>query len=165
MKHAAIVALLLVSSANAFVPASSNGRVETSIAAKKQAAPEKKSLAGRVFDLDLFSPVADQNDYGARSKKKIVTGKITDSSYVPNGLSKAQYEKIRAGEKARKEANYKAKMAKVCLYRRLLLLTPIKDMYLLFFPFLLLYRLVSLKTLLLGTRNVERMLMTVGSRA
>jgi hypothetical protein len=116
MKHTALFALLLASSATAFTPATTNGRVETTLSAKKSAEPQKKSLAGRIFDLDLFAPVADQNDYGARSKKKIVTGKITDKSYVPSGLTKAQYEKIRAEERARKEANYTAKMAKAGLF-------------------------------------------------
>ena len=116
MKYTALFALLLASSATAFAPATTNGRVETTLSAKKSAEPQKKSLAGRIFDLDLFAPVADQNDYGARSKKKIVTGKITDKSYVPSGLTKAQYEKIRAEERARKEANYKAKMAKAGIF-------------------------------------------------
>ena len=116
MKYTALFALLLASSATAFAPATTNGRVETTLSAKKSAEPQKKSLAGRIFDLDLFAPVADQNDYGARSKKKIVTGKITDKSYVPSGLTKAQYEKIRADEKAQKEANYKAKMAKAGIF-------------------------------------------------
>jgi hypothetical protein len=88
MKCTALFALLLVSSATAFAPATTNGRVETTLSEKS---PQKKSLAGRIFDLDLFAPVADQNDYGAWSKKKIVTGKITDKSYVPSGLTKAQY--------------------------------------------------------------------------
>ena len=116
MKYTALVALLVASSATAFAPASTNGRVETTLSAKKSAVPEKKSLSSRIFDLDLFAPVADQNDYGARSKKKIVTGKITEQSYVPSGLTKAQYEKIRGEEKARKEANYKAKMAKAGIF-------------------------------------------------
>jgi hypothetical protein len=116
MNYTALVALLLASSATAFAPATTNGRVETTLSAKKSAEPQKKSLAGRIFDLDLFAPVADQNDYGARSKKKIVTGKITDKSYVPSGLTKAQYEKIRAEERAQKEANYKAKMAKAGIF-------------------------------------------------
>jgi hypothetical protein len=116
MNYTALVALLLASSATAFAPATTNGRVETTLSAKKSAEPQKKSLAGRIFDLDLFAPVADQNDYGARSKKKIVTGKITDKSYVPSSLTKAQYEKIRAEERAQKEANYKAKMAKAGIF-------------------------------------------------
>lgn len=39
-------------------------------------------------------------------------GKITDSSYVPAGLTKSQYEQIRAKEQAKKDANYKKNVAK-----------------------------------------------------
>ena len=112
MKYSALITFLIVASASAFAPAN-NGRVSTSLSAKKQqAAPEKKSIARRVFDLDLFSPVADQNDYGARSKKKIVTGKITANSYIPSGLTQEQYNKLRADERAAKENRYKEKMSK-----------------------------------------------------
>lgn len=158
MKHTALVALLLASSATAFAPSSSNGRIDTSLSAKKQTEPKKKTLASRIFDLDLFAPVSDQNDYGARAKKKIVTGKITDTSYVPTGLTKAQYEKIRADEKAKKEANYKAKMAKVCL---LVNQGGSNGKHELTF---FLCRLVSLKTLLIGTSNEELNLTRAGSR-
>jgi len=116
MKYSALASLLLVASAIAFSPASSNGRVDTLLSAKKGAVEEKKSVASRIFELDLFAPVADQNDYGARKKKKIVTGKLTDNSYVPAGLTKAQYAKIRQDEKAKKESNYKAKMAKAGIF-------------------------------------------------
>ena len=37
---------------------------------------------------------------------QIKQGKLTDSSYVPTGLTKAQYEKIRSTEKKRKDDNY-----------------------------------------------------------
>jgi hypothetical protein len=43
---------------------------------------------------------------------QIKVGKITDKSYIPNGLTKEQYEKIRAAEVAKKEANYKRNVAK-----------------------------------------------------
>jgi len=33
-------------------------------------------------------------------------GKITDNSYIPAGLSKAEYEKIRAADQAKKDNNY-----------------------------------------------------------
>lgn len=137
MNYTALVALLLASSATAFAPATTNGRVETTLSAKKSAEPQKKkSLAGRIFDLDLFAPVADQNDYGARSKKKIVTGNITDKSYVPSGLTKAQYEKIRAEERAQRKPTTRQRWP----------------------------RLVSLKTLLNGISREELILTKVGSR-
>jgi hypothetical protein len=105
MKYSALIALSLVASASAFTPAS-NGRSTSALSA------EKKPFFSQVFDLDLFAPVADVNDYGARKKKKIASGKITEKSYVPTGLSKAQYEKIRAAEIAKKEANYQKNAAK-----------------------------------------------------
>lgn len=45
-------------------------------------------------------------------RSQIVTGKITDKSYIPNGLTKAQYEKIRSEEVAKKNANYQRNVAK-----------------------------------------------------
>ena len=39
-------------------------------------------------------------------------GKITDSSYVPAGLTKAQYEAVRAKDAAKKDASYKKNVAK-----------------------------------------------------
>lgn len=59
-----IVALFAV--AEAFAPAS-QGRVTSSLAAQK----ETKPLFRRIFEMDLFAPVADQNDYGARNKKNV----------------------------------------------------------------------------------------------
>merc|ERR1712125_18010 len=77
---------------------------------------EKKSFFKTVFDLDLFAPVADQNDYGARNKKKMGPGKLGANSYVPAGLTRAEYEKLRAGEAAKKEANYKRNVAKAGVF-------------------------------------------------
>merc|ERR1712232_97980 len=57
--------------------------------------------------MDLFAPVKDQNDYGARNKKNISVGKISSgSSYIPAGLSAEQYNKIRTNEVSKKKANY-----------------------------------------------------------
>lgn len=105
MKYSALIAVSLVASANAFAPAA-NGRSTSALSA------EKKPFFSQVFDMDLFAPVADVNDYGARKKKKLATGKLTEKSYVPSGLSKAQYEKIRLAEIAKKEANYQKNAAK-----------------------------------------------------
>jgi hypothetical protein len=41
------------------------------LAAKKEAAPAKKSLFRTISEMDLFAPVKTQNDYGARSKKNV----------------------------------------------------------------------------------------------
>merc|ERR1719491_1367325 len=62
--------------------------------------------------MDLFEPVKTQNDYGARRNKKLGTGKLSSKSYVPAGLTKAQYETVRKGDTGKKEANYKKNVAK-----------------------------------------------------
>jgi len=66
--------------------------------------------------MDLFAPVSDQNDYGARGKKNIKTGQLTDKSYIPSGLTKAQYEKIRAGQDDKKKSNYKKNVDKAGIF-------------------------------------------------
>jgi len=53
------------------------------------------ALAQRVFDMDLYAPVSDQNDYGARNKKNLKTGQLSKKSYVPDGMSKAQLKDSR----------------------------------------------------------------------
>lgn len=70
----------------------------------------------KISNLDLWAPVADSNDYGARSNKKIVTGKLTEKSYIPSGLTKAQYEKIRAEADKKKAANYQKNVAKAGVF-------------------------------------------------
>jgi hypothetical protein len=50
----------------AFAPAQT-GRSETSLSA----APKKPKFFAQVFGMDLFAPVAKQNDYGARGKKGV----------------------------------------------------------------------------------------------
>ena len=93
-----IVTAAAVASASAFAP-QSPARTTTSLQA------EKKSIASRIFDMDLFKDVADQNDYGARGKKKLTTGNIGSNSYVPAGLSAAEYNKVRNNDLAKKNAN------------------------------------------------------------
>lgn len=97
MKTTAVVALL-VSSAAGFVPASNNGR-EVSVA--------QNALANKIFGLDLFDPQG--NTFGARSKKNLKQGKLTEKSYVPSGLTKAQYEEIRKKEQLAREKKYQEK--------------------------------------------------------
>lgn len=67
--------------------------------------------------MDLFEPVKDQNDYGARNKKKLATAKLGGNSYVPAGLTKAQYEKIRNSDDSKKAANYQKNVAKAFKYQ------------------------------------------------
>lgn len=56
------VFVALVASASAFAPAAQSSRVDTTLNAK---------FFQEVFNMDLFSPVKDQNDYGARGKKNV----------------------------------------------------------------------------------------------
>lgn len=75
-----------------------------------------ESLFKKVSNLDLWAPVADSNDYGARGKKNLKTGKLTDKSYIPSGLTKAQYEKIRGDATAKKAANYERNVKKAGIF-------------------------------------------------
>merc|ERR1739844_374452 len=65
---------------------------------------------------DLFAPKADQNTYGARNKKDLRLGKITNKSYIPSGLTAKQYEDIRKGQQAKKKANYERNVAKAGIF-------------------------------------------------
>ena len=64
MKYSAAAFVAVLASASAFTPQLNNARVSTELA-------EKKTFFKTVFDMDLFAPVADQNDYGARNKKNV----------------------------------------------------------------------------------------------
>ena len=74
--------------------------------------------------MDLFTPVADQNDYGARNKKGLKQGSITGGSYVPAGLSAEEYKKVRAADAAKASANYEKNVKKAFKY------TDFTDFYL-----------------------------------
>jgi hypothetical protein len=83
------------------------GRSSTSIIITQQ-----NALADRIFGMDLFAPKADQNNYGARAKKNIKVGTLTTKSYIPNGLTQAEYDKIRKAEFAKKQKNYQEREKK-----------------------------------------------------
>eukprot|EP00538_Stauroneis_constricta_P012236 CAMPEP_0119558400 /NCGR_PEP_ID=MMETSP1352-20130426/10763_1 /TAXON_ID=265584 /ORGANISM="Stauroneis constricta, Strain CCMP1120" /LENGTH=152 /DNA_ID=CAMNT_0007605749 /DNA_START=26 /DNA_END=484 /DNA_ORIENTATION=+ len=102
-----VIALLLVTLAavSAFAPMQ-QGRAST----------DMNALFDRIFNMDLFEPVKDQNDYGARNKKKLATGKIGSSSYVPSGLSAAEYQKIRDRDAAKAKANYERNVKKAGVF-------------------------------------------------
>jgi hypothetical protein len=40
------------------------------------------------------------------------TGKVASNSYVPAGLTLAQYQKVRAADEAKKDSNYKKNVSK-----------------------------------------------------
>ncbi|CAJ1928185.1 unnamed protein product [Cylindrotheca closterium] len=77
---------------------------------------EINSLFDNIANMDLFSPVKDQNDYGARNKKKLAVGKIGSGSYVPAGLTADEYNKIRNKEAAKKKANYERNVKKAGIF-------------------------------------------------
>eukprot|EP00545_Synedropsis_sp_CCMP1620_P012815 CAMPEP_0119006278 /NCGR_PEP_ID=MMETSP1176-20130426/2203_1 /TAXON_ID=265551 /ORGANISM="Synedropsis recta cf, Strain CCMP1620" /LENGTH=161 /DNA_ID=CAMNT_0006958177 /DNA_START=64 /DNA_END=549 /DNA_ORIENTATION=- len=97
----------------AFAPAQ-HGRAQSILAA---AAPKKPTFFQTVFGMDLFAPVSKQNDYGARGKKNLKMGTIGANSYVPEGLSLAQYNKIRGQDKAKKDKNYQRNVSKAGKYQ------------------------------------------------
>eukprot|EP00429_Kryptoperidinium_foliaceum_P013171 CAMPEP_0176031968 /NCGR_PEP_ID=MMETSP0120_2-20121206/15771_1 /TAXON_ID=160619 /ORGANISM="Kryptoperidinium foliaceum, Strain CCMP 1326" /LENGTH=153 /DNA_ID=CAMNT_0017365275 /DNA_START=92 /DNA_END=553 /DNA_ORIENTATION=- len=105
MKTAALFVTSLAA-VSAFAPAPA-GRTSTQI---------NESLFDKIFSMDLFEPVKDQNDYGARNKKKLATGKISDNSYVPSGLTASQYQAIRDRDNKKKAANYERNVKKAGIF-------------------------------------------------
>lgn len=109
MMKSIIAFIALVASVQAFVPAISTSTTSTSTTAQY-------ALADRIFNLDLFAPKADQNNYGARTKKNVKVGQLTTKSYVPSGLSLAQYEKIRKEQQKNKDENYQRNVKKAGVF-------------------------------------------------
>jgi hypothetical protein len=61
MKTGAVITLGLVASVQGFAPAS-QGRAGTQL---------QETLFDKILGMDLFAPVKEQNDYGARGKKNV----------------------------------------------------------------------------------------------
>mmetsp|Transcript_17923 Transcript_17923/g.32462 ORF Transcript_17923/g.32462 Transcript_17923/m.32462 type:complete len:164 (-) Transcript_17923:200-691(-) len=111
MKLSAILVAATVASATAFAPAPIETRPATSLEA------EKKSLFKRVAEMDLFAPVATQNNYGARKGKNLKVGTIGDKSYIPAGLTAAQYKKVRDADQGTKDARYAKNVKKAGVFK------------------------------------------------
>ncbi|KAL3827660.1 hypothetical protein ACHAXA_000533 [Cyclostephanos tholiformis] len=107
MKYSALLIAASMATASAFAPSTRSAASSTQL---------NESLFKKISNLDLWAPVADSNDYGARNKKKIAIGKLTEKSYVPTGLTKAQYEKIRADADKKKAINYQKNVAKAGVF-------------------------------------------------
>ncbi|KAL7494036.1 hypothetical protein ACHAWT_002951 [Skeletonema menzelii] len=105
MKTSALIIAASVASASAFVPA-----------AKAPVSTELNGLFKTISEMDLWAPVADSNNYGSRAKKNLKTGTLTDKSYVPSGLTREQYAKIRAEADAKKAANYERNVKKAGVF-------------------------------------------------
>merc|ERR1712157_347657 len=94
--------------ASAFVPAP-HSKTSTAL---------NESLFKKVSNLDLWAPVSTSNQYGARSKKNLKTGKLTNRSYVPSGLTKAQYEQVRKEADEKKNAVYAKNVKKAGKFKK-----------------------------------------------
>merc|ERR1719343_1356647 len=105
MKTSAIVIAASIASASAFVPATQTKQTFA-----------LNGIFERIADMDLFAPNPDVNTYGARSKKTLTTGKLTGNSYVPAGLTKEEYEKVRAGDAKKKADNYARNVKKAGVF-------------------------------------------------
>ena len=110
MMKSIITFVVLVASVQAFVPAT------TSSTSSKSSSTAQYALADRIFNLDLFSPKKDQNNYGARSSKELKVGKLTTKSYVPSGLTLAQYENLRKDQQKKKDENYQRNVKKAGVF-------------------------------------------------
>lgn len=62
MKTSVAIIAACVASTSAFAPSNNGARAVTSL---------NESFFSKVFGMDLFAPVQDQNDYGARTKKNV----------------------------------------------------------------------------------------------
>ena len=106
MKYTAAASIALLATANAFAPAPAAGRVSVA----------REAIADKIFGMDLWEPVKNSNEYGARSKKNVKVGSLGANSYVPAGLTKEQYAKVRAEEAKKKADNYSRNVAKAGVY-------------------------------------------------
>jgi hypothetical protein len=104
MKYTVALTTTLLASALAFAPAPTNPRVSV----------QCDALFDNINGMDLFD--RKKSLYGARSKKDMKVGKIGNNSYIPNGLTKAQYEKVRKGEQTKKDANYSKNVKKAGVF-------------------------------------------------
>ena len=107
MKTSALIIAGCVASASAFPPAPNGERASTQL---------HKSLFRTISEMDLFAPQKDQNDYGARSKKNANIATLGNNSYVPDGLTRAQYEKLRKDQVSKKDANYNKNVKKAGVF-------------------------------------------------
>ena len=107
MKVTALLIAASVASTTAFAPAQ----------APKTSTQLNESLFKKLSNMDLWAPVSDSNDYGARGKKNLKTGTLTEKSYIPSGLTKAQYEAVRSNAGQKKAANYEKNVKKAGIFQ------------------------------------------------
>jgi len=95
-----------------FFPTSSSKAPTKVIVEQKKS----KSLFKTIFEMDLFAPNKEQNDYGARTKKNVKIGELTSKSYIPAGLSRDQFDKIRKDASKKKAENYQKNVKKAGVF-------------------------------------------------
>mmetsp|Transcript_1417 Transcript_1417/g.3138 ORF Transcript_1417/g.3138 Transcript_1417/m.3138 type:complete len:164 (-) Transcript_1417:98-589(-) len=106
MKTCLAILVALVACAQGFSPVSQQGA---------RASTELNSLFDRVTGMDLFT--REKSFYGAREQKNLKQGKIeAGKSYVPAGLSAAEYQKFRETEAKKKRDNYERNVKKAGVF-------------------------------------------------
>jgi len=83
------------------------------VRAKKLPPKDNTKIAQRIFGMDLWAPISKSNDFGARTGKKLQAAALGRNSYVPEGLSKADYMKVRNNDDQKKKKQYSKVMSKV----------------------------------------------------
>jgi hypothetical protein len=125
MKTTGLIIAGCVASASAFAPSPTVARVNTELSAwgqkkveKKvvEEKPKSKSLFKTIAEMDLFAPNKTQNDYGARDKKNVKVATLGGNSYVPDGLTREQYDKQRKAEAKKKSENYQRNVKKAGVF-------------------------------------------------
>merc|ERR1712087_900973 len=109
MKYSILMLAAVVSSVIGFTPVQPTVKtITTELAAKKvPKKTEKRSLFKTISEMDLYAPFSTRNEFGARDKKNLKLGTINPKkSYVPSGLTAAQYSSLRNKEKKEKDARY-----------------------------------------------------------
>jgi hypothetical protein len=104
MKYTVAFTFTLLASALAFAPKPTSPRVSVSCDA----------LFDGISGMDLFD--RKKSMYGARATKDLRTGKLGATSYIPSGLTKEQYEKVRKGTVDKKAANYQKNVKKAGIF-------------------------------------------------
>ncbi|GMI09572.1 hypothetical protein TrLO_g1309 [Triparma laevis f. longispina] len=116
-----LIIIATLGTVSAFTVAPVHQASSTSLSAAKKEPASGKSVSRSIFDMDLWKERAAGgvgNEYGNRANKEKQfgwgkIGKVQEgSSYVPSGLTAAQYNDIRAKQKSKKDANYAKNVAK-----------------------------------------------------
>lgn len=119
MLKAALILAVFAASASAWTSPLLMAKKASLPAAYKSGGGKKKNpFFSQVFEMDLWKDRADSNMYNARSTKNLKPAAIKKgTSYVPSGLTAAQYASVRSKDYKTSEANYKRNAAKGGVYQ------------------------------------------------